>query len=542
MRRTSFIILFFSLCSLKGFSQKDTTNPQSVDIVSSYRPVLSDAVKINFSGSQLNNDTNRVVAPYNIPGQHLFYSYKPGNVQAMNLDIDLNNELGDKNFIKAGFGNYSTALLKAGVSFGDGKQSLINVYGDYISSKGKVKYQDYSNLELKGIGSYFTNNHEIYAGVGFSSKSYNLYGYDHDFYDPLKKDIRQVFQEINVKGGIKNTVNNNVGINYDPTLNINFFTLSDKLNETSLIINAPAEKIISDEIVAGIEANIDFTRYATNYLVKDTSFNNTVIRLSPYIKFFGPSMVINAGVSPVWNNNELSVLPNIKIEFSLQDKIKLQAGWKGMITKNTVRNLSKINPFIQPPNVNFNTKETEFFGGFKASIGNHFNINATASWITYENFAIFLNDTFYFARNYKVGVEEKMNNFRIRGSISYVKTEMFSVTGGITLNAYTGMKTFSKAWNTVPMEITGAATFSPFKKLVLSGDVYVFGGGKYYTKDYKTFGLKGGTDLSLGAEYSINKNFSAWIRCNNILDDKYERWTYYPVYGLNLLGGIIVKF
>jgi outer membrane receptor protein involved in Fe transport len=54
--------------------------------------------------------------------------------------------------------------------------------------------------------------------------------------------------------------------------------------------------------------------------------------------------------------------------------------------------------------------------------------------------------------------------------------------------------------------------------------------------------LSGGTDLSAGAEYKINKQFSAWINVNNILNDKYERWHNYPVYGLNLSGGVLINF
>ena len=537
-------VIIFSLIfiSLNTFAQKDTTNPQSVVIVSSYRPVLGEAVKINFSGTQLNADTFRNVAPYKIPSQHLFYAYQPVPLQPLNLEKDQSLQLGQRYFVKAGFGNLSTAFLNAGASFGDGTSSLINVYGDYSGSTGKVKNQDYSVMNLIGKGSYFGEKHEIYAGLGISSKSYKLYGYDHNLYDFEKKDVRQLFQEIDFKGGVKTTHANSYGITYDPTLNVNFFTLANKLNETSIIINAPAEKIISSEIVAKLEANIDFTRYATNSLVKDTNFNNTIVRLSPAVKFFGPALLINAGISPVWDNGDLNIIPDVYIEAKIQDQLKLQAGWVGKIYKNTVRELSKTNPFLEPPHSKFNTKEIEFYGGLKATLGNHFNFSGKASWLTYDHFALFLNDTASVTNNFKVMDEERMNNFRIQGSISYVQTENFNITGGFTLNAYTGMKTFSKAWNTVPLEITGSATWFPIKKLMVKGDVYIFGGGKYFDKEDKTLNLKGGTDLSLSAEYKINNQFSAWIQGNNLLNDKYERWSNYPVYGINLLAGILIKF
>jgi outer membrane receptor protein involved in Fe transport len=49
-------------------------------------------------------------------------------------------------------------------------------------------------------------------------------------------------------------------------------------------------------------------------------------------------------------------------------------------------------------------------------------------------------------------------------------------------------------------------------------------------------------DLNLGVEYRYSKNVSAFINFNNILNNKYERWYRYPVYGFNMLGGLTLTF
>jgi hypothetical protein len=49
-------------------------------------------------------------------------------------------------------------------------------------------------------------------------------------------------------------------------------------------------------------------------------------------------------------------------------------------------------------------------------------------------------------------------------------------------------------------------------------------------------------DLSVGAEYKIKTNLRAWLDINNVLNDTYERWHAYPVFGINLLGGMIINF
>ena len=70
----------------------------------------------------------------------------------------------------------------------------------------------------------------------------------------------------------------------------------------------------------------------------------------------------------------------------------------------------------------------------------------------------------------------------------------------------------------------------------------MFGGGNYIAKGNSTKSFKGGTDLSAGMEFKVNKMFSAWLDVNNLLNNKYERWHNYPVNGLSVVGGVKLNF
>ncbi len=152
------------LLPVEANAQRDTTKRQSIDITSSYKPVLKNAVKINLSASPLAADTTRQRMAYDIPAQNLFFSYQPISLKPLSLTRDTGLQLGGRNFVKAGFGNLSTPYINAALSFGDGKTSLLNVYGNYISSKGKIDNQDFSELNLKATGSYFSTTNETYGG------------------------------------------------------------------------------------------------------------------------------------------------------------------------------------------------------------------------------------------------------------------------------------------------------------------------------------------------------------------------------------------
>ena len=263
----------------------------------------------------------------------------------------------------------------------------------------------------------------------------------------------------------------------------------------------------------------------------------------PALIYHSPRLSFNGGVTPTWNNGKFVLLPNIYAEAQLQEKVfMLQGGWVGRYIKNTYKNLSDVNPYLAPLTQQNNTKETEVYGGIKATVGKHFNFNAKAGFITYNDFALYINDTATDNKAFKISNETKMNDLRIHGDISYINQDKFTFTAGLTFNGYTGLQTNRKAWNTVPMEFTSALRYWALKKLLLKGDFYFFAGGNAVQKNNKSFAFPGGSDLSAGAEYQVNKQFSIWLDVNNIFDNKYERWHNYPVYGLNVLGGILIHF
>lgn len=543
INRSVLLLLPAIFCVFETTAQKDTTK-QSINITSSYKPVLRNAVKINFSGSQLMADTSTTVKAYNIPAQNLFYAYQPVTLKPLALQQDTIAELGGRNYIKAGFGNYTTPFVKAGLGFGDGKSYLVNFYGSFISSKGKIKHQDYAQFDAKATGSVFTKSNEIYGSASMGRQDYLLYGYDHNVYDYKKSDVKQQLQDITIRAGIRNTNVTDYRISYNPSVEFNVFTNIGKLNETTFIIDAPVEKKIGESFSIKLAARADLTNYFTKGFIPDNyNFNNTVVQVSPAIVYNSGLVKIHAGITPTWSNSKFEFLPNVYAEVQLKEKIfMIQAGWIGKYNKNTYRNLSAINPYLATLISQTNTKETEFYGGIKASLGNHFNFSAKAGLVRYNDLPFFINDTATDGKAFVLSYEPTVNNFRVHGDLSYIVQNKFTATAAVTFNGYTGMNVNARAWNTVPVEINGSVRWWLSKQALIKADFYMFGGGNYLEKGNNGYNFKPGADLGIGAEFRINKQFTAWIDVNNILNNKYERWHRYEVYGLNLLGGIRFDF
>ena len=547
MMQTKYKLLVFLIANcllpIVTFAQIDTAKKQTIDITSSYKPVLRNAVKINFSASHLNADTIKPKMNYTVPSQNLFYAYQPRSLRPLALQQDTNLYLGIRNYIKVGYGNYATPYVNAGFSFGDGKKMLINLYANYISSKGKIANQDYTQLQIKANAVFFTPKNEVYVGAQLSQNNNYLYGYNHSLYTFKKDSVRQQFQDLVLTGGVRNTTSGEYGISYNPNITVINFTNKNKVNESTVIANTPITKTFGDAFMLKIDAKADITSYTTKNLASNIKFSNNVFQIAPSIAISSPRFSINAGIVPTWNNGVFVWLPNVFAEAQVKEKTFLiQAGWIGRYTKNTYRNLTALNPFLTTIPFQKNTKEIEYYGGIKATVGKHFSFNIKGGIVSFNDMPLFINDTATDNKAFNISNEKSVQSLRIHGDLSFINQDKFTLTAGLTFNGYTLLQSNAKAWNTVPMEITSSLRWGAFKQVLLKADLYAFSGGNYLTKGNKAQSFSGGTDISVGAEFKVNNRFSAWIDINNIANQKYQRWHAYEVYGLNVLGGIRVSF
>src|SRR5450432_3541064 len=144
MRQYKKILLLFSFALLVfsfAFSQDTAAKRRSIDITSSFKPVLREAVKINFNAAAPVVDTSKPKLTYAIPQQNLLLGYLPAQLKPVALQIDTANIWKYSNYIKAGVGNVHIPYVQAGFSFGDGKNSFFNIFAKEYTSKGKLLFQ-----------------------------------------------------------------------------------------------------------------------------------------------------------------------------------------------------------------------------------------------------------------------------------------------------------------------------------------------------------------------------------------------------------------
>ncbi|HEX4849894.1 MAG TPA: hypothetical protein VFV08_03760, partial [Puia sp.] len=414
-------------------------------------------------------------------------------------------------------------------------------FADGYASKGSMPYQKNDLAAVSLAGTVRTKNNLEWNGkLGFKNEGYYLYGFQPDTLKYDKNSLRQRFQTFDGKIGLRNMIPTEFGLTYNPSLQVAVFSdnHSPKASEANTVLNLPLQKSFGKQFAFGL----GFTANLTNYRLNESStMNNNYYLVSPALTYRNDNLNLHLEATPSWDNKNFHLLPNFMADLTTNDqKFTLQLGWIGYYEKGSYQRFASINPWLAQPTALLTTRVQEFYAGFKGSLNNHFSYSAKVGFAEFWNMPLFVNDSTdgktFVIRN------DHLQDFKMHGEITYTQSEQFNVTAGLMINQYLNIKNEQKAWGLLPLEFTTTLRWQLIKDLWLKGDLWAFNGAPYLGKDGSSHVGDNGFDLNAGIEYRITRQLNLWFQMNNILNNKYERWHQYPVYGFNILGGVIFSF
>lgn len=541
-KRCVIFIIAVIFLNFGGLAQRDTSKKQTIDIISSYKPVLGNFAKINLTPTPLKVDSNLPKLTYTIPALNLFFTYQPVTLKPLALSMDSALPLGIRNYVKAGFGNYSTPLFQADLSFGDVSKKLLNVSGGYYSSRGKIEYQDVTLANILGAGSYFSPKNELYGSAGFDFKQYYQYGFDHSLHIYPKDSVNKAYSDVSVGFGIRNLLaNGSDGFMYNPNVDLHFYSAKNNVSETDLVFVLPVEKKLSEALSLSLILNENSSSYKQTSTLVNTKINNNLLTITPSATYNTDRFNLKIGIQPTIDKDKVYILPQISGAIEIQPNLLLQAGLVGNTIKNNFRSLSMLNPYMNFPSVLLSTKETEVYGGIRTKIRHHMDVFAKIGLKHYSNMPLFINDSLS-GKGFYINYEPAINDINIHGEIRYYSQEKFAISGILDMNTYSGLRTNANAWELVPVKFTSDARWNVSKKAIVKGSLLIQSGIPVYQRNIAEKKLASGIDLSTGAEYMVTNKLSAWLDLDNLLNNKYARWNNYKVYGLQVLAGIKYQF
>jgi hypothetical protein len=534
-----FATVVFLAWSQAAVAQQDSTlQQQTIDIYNVYQPTLRAAAKLNLTGALPRLDTTRPRMVYSVPAQNLNFSYRPVPLRPLAMGMDTAMAEGYNNFVKAGFGNYSTPLIQLGLSSGKSQPFQYGLLFSHISSQGDLDNQNYSQDKIAAYGQYFSPSLALHGMLSYHRHGIRYYGYDHDTTRLSKDDVKQAYNTISATLGLSNIRENALKLNYQPELTMSFFSDIHQRKESTFRIFAPFQR----QIVKDIDLVADFLGDFSTYTDKTHTFNQNVMAIHPAVEISKPRFVLHAGINPTWTNDKFFLLPDIVNETGLiENKLILSSGWVSYFRKNSYQNLVSDNPFLGDYTAPLNTRVEEKYTGIKGAINSHFTYNTKFAFVEYSNQPLFVSDSLW-GNKFKTVDEEELKAYQLHVEIGYVNEEKFQLKLSGDWFNYFKETTEVKPWGMRPFSANLSGQYTFARKFQLSADLFALSGSFYPDALGQSHKTKGAFDLNAGARYQINDQFNLWLNGNNLFNSHYERWHNYPSLGLQVLGGIMIKF
>lgn len=543
MRKIIIISSLISLCCSNLYAQQkvvasDTTiKGATIEITQIYQPQIKQAVKQEYTPILPPVDYTTPKFEYQVPGQLLNYSYKPIPLQPLSLDRDTTFQ-GFKNYAKVGFGNLHTLYLDAGMGGIKTKTMESSIHLGFLSQQGSLAYQKQTLASLNAEAKYVQNKLSALFVLDASHNNFFQYGYDQTAY-PNKVPTRQTLTGAQLTMNVRRAIVNENAFLPELKTSISYYTGNNISNEFAYSLGLFANKKINENW----STNIGLESVNTKLNSEFYSVNNSYASLSAGLNYHKNNFSAKAYLLPtIGQNSNTYLLHNINLKLNLLDYSSIiGAGAQGELTQNTYRQLFLRNPYIsQFPSVQMHSNEVFAFA--EKGFGHHLYFSAKLSWWQYEHFAVFTNSPTANSEKMMAAYLDKLNALSAQLGMRYQISNAITVGVQLSVFKYYNILGSNRVWQTPNTQLNANVSWNPLPKLNISAYSSFLAGNYALDSASKEVKLNPILDLGFGAEYLVLKKLSLFLNCNNLLNNKYQRWLGYQSYGINIFGGVRLKF
>ncbi len=548
-KKGTFVLSFFIFIFFCGNVMAQERIEKEVRVVKSYRPVVSDAFKINELPDLTDTLTIKSDVNYSIPPREISMPYEIGQIKAARMLGEPLSEL-YKNYVRVGMGNYVKPMISLRHNTLRSREYMWGTYLKHESSMGKVKLDDdtrsyagYHDSRINVYGKKIWNNVAGKADIDFNNNTRHFYGFDPQdtilTKDNIRDDHGQNFLDFSTTLHLHSLTIDTNKFNY--SLDGGFLYLQDayKHSESKLAFKGSLDKNIGANTFGVLTGYSKYIRSDT------TDYSHFSAR--PFIERKNEDWHVTAGVNitvfTTGNNTKTYFYPAGQITFNILDHfIDPYIGVDGGIVTNDYYCVTRENPFVTPGILVRPTEhQLHLYGGIKGNFSSKISYNFSMHYSVINNMYFYVND-------YSDSIGNRFNVIydkadveltRYHGEITYQAADNVSFYFRGDLYNYTLVE-LEKPWHKPSHKVTLAGRYNIQDKILLNAEI--IGIGKTFAMpeqaNQSPIELEGTTDVNLDIEYRYSKVLSGFFEINNMFAKRYFPYHLYPTQQFNVMLGI----
>ena len=521
---------------------------EEIVVTTAYKPVLADAVKIRINPDLSDKTPFKAPLAYVPIDKRLELNSDIKPLEAMKRPAEQDSAQ-TNNYARIGLGSLKTTFGEA--YFNNGKDEALQVGGylKHFAQNGNLTKENSAKEEAGVFGKSIGATNSISGRIDYSYLSNYFYGYDQANSPATLQLDKQHFSTISGEAEFaKNYKDVDNDFTYAFKLKGYIFNNAYKAKENNVVLSGFLNQTIN-QFYVGVSASLDLSTQQDSLY----DYNNSIVRVNPYIKFQGDNYKIDAGVNIVDEfgfKSAFYLFPAAKAELQVIPKfVRLFIEAKGDVNKSSLRDFSLINPFLgQNTPIQNSVDQLDVSAGLKGTIvpGLAFKFSIFRNSI--KDMPLFVSN-FNFATGYNRFTviydngRSRVNGFN--GELDYKASDDVDVFGRAEFKDYQ-MAKVAQPWNLPKFKLTGGTIIHASNLVDFTATLLIRGSALDPNPTSATnsapTSISSFADVSVGLDYKATKKFDVFIHANNLLNGTEQRWLFYPDYGFNIFGGVGYRF
>lgn len=449
-------------------------------------------------------------------------------------------------FIKAGFGRYSTPLVQLYLHDGRDRAYDYGLDFSHLSAhKDAVQYRNFRENEGRFNLGYLTDQNKFTGELKIYNTSYFNYADTaaRSSIQALEDTIGMGFTQIDFGASVLRNFDSDIPIDYDLGARVQIYTGRRNNRELHLVLTPEGDYEIGDGIEVGLTSNFTFT----SGKIDSANQARLFVDFSPHLNYSSGDFALSAGLKMNYYNNNAdsanvtSTTPQVELRYRLLPReLTVFAGLTGGMTYNRYYDLIRVNRFLSSAvEIKPSVETLNVYGGISGQLGNQADYNAQVSYKTVKDALVYMvpADGAYFT----LGYDSLMKVLGIDVEVNYDLQENLRAGAKVVYNNYT-TSTLLRNFHATPLKLEVYGSYIHEEKLTVTGELNVFGTTPMSNEGETILRRSSLFDLNLGADYRLNEQISLWLEFNNLLNANYQRWYNYAERPIDIKGGITVSF
>ena len=552
------VLLYIILISIQIQAQqkKDSLNTQVIEVTHSFEPKVQDAYKLDVNPDVGQVTEQKIPVTYAIQSVPVASTFSPEKGGMTGFNAKSTIEEVKNSYVSLAGGNYLQIFGDAYLYYPvtDNLETAIRL--KHYSSQGQqvddgISYDPFSHTKADLLFGYKAEKSHWNFDMGYKGdKSHfkELFPLGPAFPGTVQKIYNYKFSKNNfnldVEGTFKDLFIKDLSVSYN-----NYWDVyQNNENDFHLLGNLifPVGNIdlrlgLQTDLVTGDIGKVGILDPKTDAKI---TYKNMDFGLLPAVQIENDKLVVNIGAKIFYQNQDtlyksVQFIPDVKLNFNLiYEKLTVNAGVTGDLKQNAYHQFIQNNPYlISQNNILPTLIPYDIFGGFNGAFSSAFSYEVKLGFRRIKNYGFYsFSNTYaadynlvyddmnqsYFSTAFNIGVGKKLD---VKLHLNYYKNDTDQLSKALMLPEF---------------EFKSSLIFMPTDKLNFSADLLSMGNRIPDATSGNT--LSGFTDLNLGVRYNINKQFTAFVQANNVLNKSYQYFYYYPVQKLQIMGGVSYRF